>query len=240
MESIPLRETVLGRRLAPRCMSRRSPSLIRPARLFRNMKTIHKLLLILVVLGALSLEASAQSNASYINNENRDNIPTDKAVARLSFPTEFKLFNLDIEPSRQQLFSIVDSNVPPRSTVIVLPNANGQYEQFEVFEASDFEPAFTGPMPEIGLIRQGHYRQACNSQVEYFSAGNSDHGLQNGDQTMNSVNPIPRTIRSMPVFRSQRARGRLPWTCSTEDKQIAAALDSQLPEQTRLKVIQDN
>ena len=89
------------------------------------MKTTCTLLLTLFVACAISFEASAQSNFWTVNNESRGAIPTDKAVARQSFPKEFKLFNLNIEPLRQQLFAIVGSNTPPHSTVIVLPNADG-------------------------------------------------------------------------------------------------------------------
>ena len=100
----------------------------------------------------MSLAASAQQNSWSVNNESRNNIATDKAVARLSFPKEFKLFNLNIEPLRQQLFSIVGSDALQRSTVIFLPNADGEYEQFEVFEASNFEPDLQHDFLRSGLI----------------------------------------------------------------------------------------
>ena len=50
-------------------------------------------------------------------------IATDKAVGRASYPRDFKLFDLNLVPLREQLFSVANSN---RSTVIVLPNADGQ------------------------------------------------------------------------------------------------------------------
>ena len=68
------------------------------------------------------------------NNESRSNINTDKAVARLAFPKEFKLFNLNIAPLREELFKVTDNRIQ-HSTIISLPNADGQIEQFEVFEA---------------------------------------------------------------------------------------------------------
>ncbi|HNG63650.1 MAG TPA: hypothetical protein PLK54_07835 [Ferruginibacter sp.] len=45
------------------------------------------------------------------NTESRNSIVTDKAVDRLSFPKEFKLFNLNAAAFRQQLFSVVDVQV---------------------------------------------------------------------------------------------------------------------------------
>ena len=75
-------------------------------------------------------------------------ITADKAVARVSFPSVFKLFDLNIEPLRRDLFSIT-GNSSRRSTVISIPNADGQIEQFEVFEASNFEPELQARFPEI-------------------------------------------------------------------------------------------
>src|ERR1043166_2810187 len=71
---------------------------------------------------------------------NTDRITTDKAVARLSFPTDFKLFDLNTAPLQNQLFSVVN-NRSAHSNIISLPNADGQIEQFEIVEASNFEPA---------------------------------------------------------------------------------------------------
>src|SRR5215212_12050134 len=83
---------------------------------------------------AVSTRAGAQRDVWSLNSESRAQITRDKAVTRQSFPNEFKLFNLDIEPLREQLFSIVGSNARQRSTTISLPNAAGGIEQFEVFE----------------------------------------------------------------------------------------------------------
>ena len=110
------------------------------------MKTTSRLLA-LVLASTLAVTASAQSNYWSENNSNRGAIATHKAVARATYPTEFRLFNLDIAPLRTQLFSIVDNTA--RSTVIVLPNADGGLEQFEVYEASNFEPELQAQFPLI-------------------------------------------------------------------------------------------
>src|SRR5262245_42997928 len=99
--------------------------------------------LLLFIVVSLLITTSGFSQADKFwsaNNESRSNITTDKAVARLSYPKEFKLFNLDIAPLRQTLFSVVGRSAG-RSTVISLPNADGNIEKFEVYEASNFEPA---------------------------------------------------------------------------------------------------
>ena len=49
-----------------------------------------------------------------------------------NFPKDFKLFDLTINPLRQKLFSITNKNASQHSTIISLPNADGNIEQFEV------------------------------------------------------------------------------------------------------------
>jgi len=110
---------------------------------------MRKLLPVTLVLLSFSTLAFSQGDRFWsANNGDRNNIPTDKAVARLTYPKEFRLFNLNLEPLRQELLSVVDRSSKHLS-VITLPNANGELEQFEVYEASNFEPDLQAKFPEI-------------------------------------------------------------------------------------------
>src|SRR3954463_14420590 len=102
------------------------------------MKIAYKFLLAILMVIGISFNASAQENIWSVNNDSPDSLTKDKAVARAAFPREFKLFNLNIEPLRQQVFSIVDSKTHD-STVISLPNAGGSIERFEIYEDSNFD-----------------------------------------------------------------------------------------------------
>lgn len=53
------------------------------------------------------------------NLENRSAIIKNKAVARLTFPTEFKLYHLNLASIKQQLYKVVDNSVS-HTTVISL------------------------------------------------------------------------------------------------------------------------
>ena len=108
------------------------------------MRKVSVLTLLSVMITTVALSQDYWSS----NNGNRSEIVTDKAVARLSYPKEFKLFNLNAAPLRQALFSIVDKQAM-RSTVITLPNAAGNLEQFEVYESSNFEPELQAKFPGI-------------------------------------------------------------------------------------------
>ncbi|MCY7291195.1 MAG: peptidase, partial [Ferruginibacter sp.] len=109
-----------------------------------------KNLLLTFVLALISTWSFSQTDNFWSGNqESLSSIPTDKAVARQSFPKAFKIFNLNTTSLRQQLFSVVGKNSKNHSTVISLPNANGELEQFEVVEASNFEPDLQARFPEI-------------------------------------------------------------------------------------------
>ena len=191
------------------------------------MKTTRILLLALFLACVLSFEASAQSNFWSVNNESRAAIRTDKAVARPSYPKEFKLYNLNIEPLRQQLFSVVGNT--SRSTVIVLPNANGQYEQFEVFEASNFEPDLQAQFP---LIR-AYSGKGITDKYATLKLSISPQGIQTmvfrTDKENEFIEAYSRDHTIYSVFKSHRQKGKLPWTCYTEDQRMAADINSQLP-----------
>ena len=96
------------------------------------------------------ITASAFSQADRFwsaNHDDRGTIAKDKAAARQSYPQEFKLFNLNAPPFRQELFAIVGSNRSKNSTIISIPNADGNLEEFEVVEASNFEPDLQAQFP---------------------------------------------------------------------------------------------
>src|SRR5262245_21555228 len=95
-----------------------------------------------------SPEAAAQNEYWSPHAGSQDAIVKAKGVARLSFPQEFKLYDLTLDPLSRELQSVTD-NREQHSTVILLPNPAGQLEPFQVFEASNFEPELQARFPEI-------------------------------------------------------------------------------------------
>ena len=81
---------------------------------------MRKVLLLTTLLVMITVLGFSQTGKFWsVNNDNRSAITTDKAVARLSYPRDFKLFNLNIEPLRQELFSIVDNRTSKHATIIL-------------------------------------------------------------------------------------------------------------------------
>ncbi|MEO8768730.1 MAG: reprolysin-like metallopeptidase [Ferruginibacter sp.] len=147
--------------------------------------------------------------------ESRNSIPVYKAVKRLSFPKEFKLFTLNIEPLRQELFTVVN-NASRHSTIISLPNTDGNMEQFEVFEASNFEPALQAEYPQIRAFSG----KGITDRYATLKLSISPAGIQTMVFRTNKAEFIERYSEDhtvYAVFTSQRNPGQLPWACTTDD-----------------------
>jgi hypothetical protein len=185
-----------------------------------------KILFLTFVLAVVTTLGFSQTNNFWIaNTESRSSISTDKGVARLSFPKEFKLFNLNTASLRQQLFSIVDKNSLNHSTVISLPNANGDLEQFKVFEASNFEPDLQARFPGIRAFSG----KGITDKYATLKLSISPQGIQTmvfrTDKENEFIEPYSNDHAVYAVFKSQREKGKLAWTCSTDDKNIMKGLN---------------
>lgn len=187
------------------------------------------LLLAVILVSLFSLTASAQTSYWSANTQSRSSIRTDKAVARLSYPKQFKLYNLNVETLRGDLFQVIGH--PSQSAVITLPNVDGQLEQFEVFEASNFEPALQAQFPEI----RAYSGRGITDRYATLKLSISPQGIQTMVFRIGKADEFIEAYSQdhsvYAVFKSQREKGKLPWTCTTQDQKTAATLRSQLPAQ---------
>jgi hypothetical protein len=188
-----------------------------------------KVLFLTVVLAMMAIAGFSQTDKFWsADNANRSSIVTDKAVARSSFPTAFKLFDLNSAALQQELFSVVGNRAPKHSTVISLPNAEGNLEQFEVFEASNFEPALQAQFPNI----RAYSGKGITDKSATLKLSISPQGIQTMVFRTESANefiePYSRDHSVYAVFKSQRTKGELPWRCSTPDADLAIGLNTQV------------
>ncbi|MEO8517285.1 MAG: reprolysin-like metallopeptidase, partial [Flavobacterium sp.] len=188
-----------------------------------------KQLLIMFLLGFAFNQTQAQNGNYWFSSEtSKGNVPTDKGVARQAYPKEFKLFQLNIEPLRSELFSIVGATAKKQSTVITLPNADGQMEQFEVFEASNFEADLQARFPEI----RAYSGKGITDKYATLKISIAPNGIQTmvfrTDKQNEFIEAYSQDHTIYSVFKSQRERGDLAWNCSTDDKKMVVDLNSQL------------
>jgi len=155
-------------------------------------------------------------------------ITPDKAASRLSFPKQFQLFNLNSETLRQKLFNVVD-NAVSHSAIVSLPNADGVMEQFEIFEASNFEPALQARFPQIRAFSgRGVSDPSAMLKLSYSPQGVQTMVIRSNDKAAEFMEPYSADHTVYAVYTSQRTPGKLPWSCSTVDERMASGLDEQV------------
>ena len=153
---------------------------------------------------------------------------TNKNVERESFPQEIKLFQVNVDAIKQSLLSAPDRFSRTKSnTIISLPNVKGAMEKFEVFEASNFDSDLQAQYPSIR---------------SYVGIGLDDKNAQirlsvdpNGIQTMvfragkqsEFMEPYSQDGSVYAVYNSSRSKGKLPFTCSTEDHAVINDINPQ-------------
>jgi hypothetical protein len=192
-------------------------------------QSMKKLLPVLFLLILTAGNGWAQSDKFWsVNNENPAGMKTDKAVGRASFPKAYKLFNLTGPALRQELLGIVGKGSQKRSTRISLPNAEGALEEFELVEASNFEPALQDQFPEIrAYTGRGITDPYASLKLSYSPQGIQTMVFRAGNNT-EFMEPYTNDHATYAVYRAQREKGKLAWTCTTEEKQMASSIDKQL------------
>ncbi len=176
----------------------------------------------------IAISLIAQDKTCWSAHTDAGKIITAKSAERLSFPREFKLFDLNIEPLRQALFSVVDNRSNKHTTIISLPNAAGELEEFEVLEASNFDPVLQARFPEIRAFSG----KGITDKLASLKLSISPQGIQTmifrTDKENEFIESYSQDQVVYAVFRSQRNPGQLPWTCSTEDKVLVSDINTQV------------
>ncbi len=191
-----------------------------------------KVLLVTALLCLVGLTGFSQSEKYWTaHNLSGAKIATDKSVARQSFPKEFKLFDLNINALRQIVFEVVDNKLK-HTTIISLPNVAGETEQFEIVEASNFEPALQAQFPNIRAFSG----KGITDKAATLKMSISPQGIQTmifrTDEENEFIEAYSQDHKVYAAFKSQRQKGQLGWTCSTDDKRMVADVTAKNPIST--------
>jgi chitodextrinase len=171
------------------------------------------------------------------NESTKRIVATDKGVARLSFPEKFDLYDLNTAELRNLLFSTIN-RTNNQNVKITLPNTNGQFEEFEMTEASNFEPELQAQFPEI----RAYSGKGITDKYATIKLSISPQGIQTmifrTGKENEFIEPYSQDHTVYAVFKSQRKKGKLPWTCSTEDHALVLDINSQIPSTHRSSTAQ--
>ncbi len=136
------------------------------------------------------------------------------------------MFDLDINPLRSKLLSIVDANSSNKKVIITLPNADGGMEDFEVFEASNFEPELQVQFPEIRAFSG----KGITDKYATLKLSLDPRGIQTmvfRTEKPNEFIEIYSADRKIySVFKSQRNKNAQHWTCKAKHNSQTSELDT--------------
>lgn len=186
-----------------------------------------KKLVLFLLSGSLATMTMAQGGGYWSAHPGSEKITTDKAVARLSFPNEFKLFDLNIGSLKRELFRVVD-NGSSRSHTITLPNADGEFEQFVVVEASNFDPALQARFPDIRAFSGRGVNDPSATVKISFAPGGIQTMVFRAGKPNEFTEAYSADHTTYAVFRSSRSKGNLPWSCTTPAERLELEIDQKI------------
>ncbi|HEY0092370.1 MAG TPA: zinc-dependent metalloprotease family protein, partial [Flavobacterium sp.] len=187
----------------------------------------------LIALCLFAMIGQSQTDKAWTKVTDRGNLTPSKNTQRLSFPTEFSLYQFSPQSMRQALAAAPERlGKQPNGVVISLPNTNGGIESFEVFEASNFEPALQAQFPEI----RSYVGRGITDTKAVLRMSLDQNGIQTmvfrTDKRNEFMEPYSADGSVYAVFNSSRNKGSLPFVCSTEDVAIAnTAMTSNVAQQ---------
>jgi hypothetical protein len=190
------------------------------------MKKIFSLFLLQVSMIAFSY---AQHNQFWhTHDEVSSKITKDKAVNRSSFPSTFKLFDLNLSALNSELQNKVVKQTTKSSTIISIPNADGNLEQFEVVEASNFDAALQARFPQIRAFSgRGIADKAATLKLSIAPTGVQAMVFRIG-QPNEFIEAYSKDHTVYAVYQSQKNSGIGSWNCSTQEAKLANDLNTQV------------
>ena len=172
--------------------------------------------LLLFALAVASSIGYSQTDRMWSSVENTTGIKASKTVERLSFPKEYRLFQLNFDNLRQSLLPAT-TTAKQTGVVISIPNVSGEMERFRVYESSNFAPELQAQFPEIRAF-VGLGIDDKNAQIRLSSAPNGVQAMVfRTDKRNEFMEPYSEDGKVYAVYNSSRSKGQLPFTCATED-----------------------
>ncbi len=147
-----------------------------------------------------------------------------KNAQRETFPSDFNLYELNVNAFKQALNNAPDRFSNEKGLVVTMPNAQGKFERFEVFEASNFEPELQAQFPHIRAY-VGIGVDDVKAQVRFSVDPNGVQAMtfRSGKRT-EFMEPYSADGSVYAFYVSSRTKGKMPFTCSTVDHNTASGI----------------
>jgi hypothetical protein len=187
-----------------------------------------RLTLFTIALLFTCLQAFSQQN-NFWTEHGPAPIPIGRIAPMPSMPTNYKLFDADLTAMQQYLLTAARTS--STNIVFSLPNADGILEEFELTEASNFEPELQAKFSDIRSFSGIGITDKSASVKLSISPQGIQTMVFRSDKEEEYIEPYTDDKLTYSVFKSQRKIGQMPWNCSTQDNQLASALNQIVTDQ---------
>ena len=155
-------------------------------------------------------ESVSTSNVAEVN----------KSVKRDNFPADYKLFQLKSDVLQQKLKKLTALGSVESTATIQIPNTLGEIERFVVYESSNFMPDLQAQYPDIRAFT-GVGLDDKKAQIRLsFDPNGIQVMVFRSDKRNEFIESYSSSQNIYAVFNSSREKGKLPFTCTTEDKNL--------------------
>ncbi len=172
-----------------------------------------KVLLVVTFLFAVCI-SQAQTDKFWSAFSNKESVIKYKGTERASFPTQFDLYQINLESFKQTLFS------KNGKQIISVPNTSGVLEQYEMVEASNFDAQLQARFPEI----RAYSGKGISDKSATLKLSISPQGIQTmvfrADKENEFMEQYSQDGTIYVVYDSKRSSGKLGWNCSTDDVKL--------------------
>ncbi|MDN3678257.1 zinc-dependent metalloprotease family protein [Flavobacterium paronense] len=190
-----------------------------------------KILLLVVFLFSVTFSFSQRDSSWKLLDNNK--AVTSEKIRQTSYSVNQKLLEFNAAQFKQSLANVQQKASGNAGIVIQLPNVNGDLEKFQVWESSNFEPALQAKYPEI----RAYVGKGITDPSAVLNFSLSPRGIQTmvfrADIGTEFIEPYTKDSSVYVIFDSAtRTKGKLPFTCSTEDIMINQSLSNKLVNST--------
>ena len=174
-----------------------------------------KLLLLLVVLFSHPFAFSQNSIWKKISSDE----VTTPLLTRRSQPTEFLLYELNMEVLKAKLATAPSRNIDGEQTnvVVAFPNPQGELQNFRIFEASIMHPELASRHPEI----QSYVGLGVEDKTAMIRFSTTIFGLHtmtfSGKDGTSYIDPYSTDLKNYMVYNRSSLTGDVNFTCGVQE-----------------------
>ncbi|MDD2987179.1 reprolysin-like metallopeptidase [Flavobacterium sp.] len=184
-----------------------------------------KILFVFLLIFFSQLNAQQDSYWNLISNT--ATLSKNKNVLRETFPDHFLLFELNRISFSAQIEQAPTRFTAQKGVFLTLPLADGTIEEFEVFEASNFAKGLQDSYPSIrSYVGIGKQNKTSVARISVDPSGIQVMISKAGQKTV-FLEPFSGDGMIYAVYTSSRKKGKLPFTCSTEDQALVLNLNKE-------------